>query len=527
MKKLMFLTALMVVHSFSIAQIGPSTVLTIDPDTKLADKHAPFDESFVLKIPIDSMYHENEIKNVRILKRDLAQAVLTATPVTVLSYTKTNLKTNTLQVIVPPLHPNRDYTIFIQYSPRFIIDSLEKVSELILVDNLSAARTYHNLTSRLDEFNRNIQRVLPLDLTTTMISFHNFDSLFNHDLRREFDAARASFVMADGLADDLITLRGLLNSSSLCDLVLRCCNGQPGIPVSNSALKQVSLLVCNSTQLGDAELVNISESEYSITEVLAKWPAAATAASTNRKMLQALAANIGVFESLKDLLTQSTTLAAVSRRADMIRLLGTILDKLSLRKRNFSSHYSVYLRRLDSIRDEGTALTGRPRRIFYYLGYFNFDSNGGDVKTSAGNYIIPELGLVAMATSQTFPTTAFVRPYYGVNISFRPINKNLRFSDIPNLSIWHRLSFTLGATYYSIATNHDEIDDLVSNTCALTGLNYRLGRIVRVGAGATWFRRDNPNPVLPKQVYAMPYISVSLDLDIANLISNVTSQVLK
>ena len=117
-------------------------------------------------------------------------------------------------------------------------------------------------------------------------------------------------------------------------------------------------------------------------------------------------------------------------------------------------------------------------------------------------------------------------PYVGANIYFRPVNKDAPLSLVD--SFGRRFALTFGITLNSIeettdegtavpAANKNRFDLLTSNRALLLGAGFRVTPSIRLCGGALVLREKDPNPLISKiSVAAVPYVSFSLDFDVAS-----------
>lgn len=146
---------------------------------------------------------------------------------------------------------------------------------------------------------------------------------------------------------------------------------------------------------------------------------------------------------------------------------------------------------------------------------------------SAGSYsIIPEIGLAGIYANGHSTDELLVRPYIGVGIYFRPVDKNIPFSNFSN-SFWHRTSIDLGLTVSKLNTGdgQSEFSDLYNNMSVLTGVKYKATRAVSFSMGFAWTQQIDSNPLIDdKSIVALPYFSLSLDVDFASALSKLTGK---
>jgi hypothetical protein len=148
-----------------------------------------------------------------------------------------------------------------------------------------------------------------------------------------------------------------------------------------------------------------------------------------------------------------------------------------------------------------------------------------DIKAASGHYIIPDIGIVNVGSIINNNFQYFLRPYFGVNVSLRAVNKNVPLNDPMNPSVWRRLSIVVGLTTFSITRQGTY--DLFNNKSLFTGIGIRCSRAFRITPGILLYTADNPNPVLPVRYVVAPSLSLSLDLDVASWFSNSTGSVFK
>jgi hypothetical protein len=137
----------------------------------------------------------------------------------------------------------------------------------------------------------------------------------------------------------------------------------------------------------------------------------------------------------------------------------------------------------------------------------------GNYSTFKNYYVSVDAGLVYPFEIDN------VLPYIGVNLYLRPVNK-----DAPLNGLARRFAITIGITVSSVSDGRSETrDDLFGSQALLLGAGLRLLPSVRAGAGALLFRKLDPNPLITrKSLASVPYVSLSLDWDIAKTLRVVT-----
>lgn len=143
-----------------------------------------------------------------------------------------------------------------------------------------------------------------------------------------------------------------------------------------------------------------------------------------------------------------------------------------------------------------------------------------DFKTRAKLQITPDFGYVAYGFQKGF--TSFT-PYLGFHINFRAVDKNIPFQNYPNKTIWHHLSFMTGWTLAGLAQQNKR-ENFFSSNSLLSGLGYKLSNAIRLNAGAMWFYKNDPNPLLDnRKIACTVYTGISIDLDIKEFLQDFTS----
>lgn len=143
-----------------------------------------------------------------------------------------------------------------------------------------------------------------------------------------------------------------------------------------------------------------------------------------------------------------------------------------------------------------------------------------DFKTRAKLQITPDFGYVAYGFQKGF--TSFT-PYLGFHINFRAVDKNIPFKNYPNKTIFHHLSFMTGWTLAGVSRQNKR-ENFFSSNSLLSGLGYKLSNAIRLNAGAMWFYKNDPNPLIDNRKIACTiYTGISIDLDIKEFLQDFTS----
>ena len=167
-----------------------------------------------------------------------------------------------------------------------------------------------------------------------------------------------------------------------------------------------------------------------------------------------------------------------------------------------------------------------------------------DIKTKGGNLFTLDAGFVNIVTKDISNEYVYMpKLYSGLNIYFRPIDKNSRKKNFPknypadpengpdyNIaavnSIWQHLSLTVGLTFG--AMGNSQFDVLYNNAALMIGPGYRVGRFFKINGGMVLLKRNSKNPLISeKKVIGGSFMSVSMDIDIVQGIKDFTSMIFK
>ncbi|RSK38994.1 hypothetical protein [Hymenobacter perfusus] len=175
-----------------------------------------------------------------------------------------------------------------------------------------------------------------------------------------------------------------------------------------------------------------------------------------------------------------------------------------------------------------------------------------DLKTAGGNVLFLDAGLTNIAVPNLRDELVYLpRLYWGVNIYFRPIDKNTRRNRFPKYfdpplktggndsqgygpdygfvtrnSVWQHLSLNLGFTLGTLPNS--EFDNLYNNMSLLVGPAYRFRRAFKVSGGLALLKRTSKHPETSNKVVTPGmYLSLSTDIDFIQGLKDVTSLLFK
>jgi len=140
-------------------------------------------------------------------------------------------------------------------------------------------------------------------------------------------------------------------------------------------------------------------------------------------------------------------------------------------------------------------------------------------------YITADVGLalILFPVDEKPRTRPDLVPYFGLNIYFIPVDKEERLREVvrPGRNFLRRFSVMAGISLIEPRIQKDalNIEGVLGQQVLLTGVGLRPTDYIRLGAGATHFTTRSRNPLSERREYrAAPYVSISVDLDVFELI---------
>lgn len=488
---LMIISYRLVAQSNSSSSNNPE-IIKLDSITFKADKRIPFDREFILemKVPEDIDIQNIFLYNVEI-KRDGASKVIrkledpdnsgNISPKYILG---SKLSGTSLKIFVDPLEPNKNFDIeLVQKFSGKNLNALIKVLYLIHRGGIINAAS---------EFTANLDPDIIEQPTPSIIQKKYYSGTFMYV--NFFHAFRASpFLTAIDHTTTLLPNFAAINAipyqylyaqstaNAIDNAELGSLFSIPDVGAYKKILSGINKISIEKKQdVGDfeieARLKNIKESLI----IVSKLKVLSQSLLLNNGVNPVFISFAGKISGLESALIKSSSIIALNYK----KLVATI---------KADSH-------------------------FMYGKLLIVSSNMETIQTGAGYNLIPEIGI-----ANTFPTghdgmKYIPRIYLGVNINFRPIDKNLKFQNVPREAIfWYRTSLTLGITTKPV--QNKDFGDFFNNTSLLVGINYRFARGIRVSAGPILYRQKNYNPIVEKQILAMaPFLALSFDVDITQAI---------
>lgn len=193
-----------------------------------------------------------------------------------------------------------------------------------------------------------------------------------------------------------------------------------------------------------------------------------------------------------------------------------------------AKHIQVQLKQIsDTIDKNGKLATTDEEAIFQYGKWLSTSTLTKGFSARNGKIVIPDFGLTnVFAHSRNYGVAYLPRPYVGINLMLRPIDKFKDLEEVEWLSGWYRWSITLGVSLGSI--NELDFSDFYNNMSLMIGANYRIHEQIRLGAGAAFLRERNPNPIVDSQrIEPGLYLLATFDFEVLDVLPNVVGKIFK
>ncbi|HSZ34200.1 MAG TPA: hypothetical protein VK772_12870 [Puia sp.] len=505
-------------------------VVRIDPYSRRSPDTAPFDQPFMIFIPIDSSLKEGDL-----FQLDIYQTFRNGKNEQIFRYDSGQLRNYSRIVDSPRTQAFKFVHVFMnmQLTPgaRFginlyhcvtddIFEKLDEINFKIMDRDNTAANDYHDLgklqsvhfsygepikwPSFYDGDNDSIYSPIALK------NHYAYTGFFDNGLRKDYEQILGHDTLISNRLDSL--KKQFLSNRFFTDSLYRC-NCQKDLVATELFADSSKFLIplLNMTYL-DSSLELFGEGYLDIEEF-----------STHKiiKSNQTLA-RIRNLERLKDALINinyffhlSTFAASIphERKKDIYNFILPTIIAIERKIKRMKDAYVDIKMKIKS-------------NHYFFAGERSYSASspvGQDIKTAAGNYIIPDFGLTNFGTTVFNQFGYGIRPYLGVNISLRPIDKSIPIERVIHKGLI-RYSVVLGLTTYQMT--REGTNDLFKNMSLIAAIGYRLSRGCRVNGGVILYRHDNPNPVLQQSYTLGPEVSLSMDLDIVSWISKLTNTVI-
>lgn len=148
-----------------------------------------------------------------------------------------------------------------------------------------------------------------------------------------------------------------------------------------------------------------------------------------------------------------------------------------------------------------------------------------DIKIRNGQTIIPDFGLINIIAFQNDGSIYYIpRPYIGINLHLRPIDKDQSFKTLEKRSFWHYSSISLGLTLGKI--DERGFSDFYNSMSLAIGYNLRVSKQIRVGFGTVLLREEDENPIISrKKIEPALYGNVSFDFNLFETIGKLATKI--
>lgn len=141
-----------------------------------------------------------------------------------------------------------------------------------------------------------------------------------------------------------------------------------------------------------------------------------------------------------------------------------------------------------------------------------------NLKTRNAQVIVPDFGfLVSRQVNSQGEVVVLPRPSIGFNIHIGGIDKNIPLKYLENKNLLrHNFSLAMGITVGKIS--EDGYTDLFNGISPYLGINYRIDKQIRLGAGALFVNDTDINPIAEETIFD-PGIYIMVSFDFENLFS--------
>jgi hypothetical protein len=209
---------------------------------------------------------------------------------------------------------------------------------------------------------------------------------------------------------------------------------------------------------------------------------------------------------------------------------GTIRDKAKQILSDLMYNLSYIEKRQNDI---NKVINAKANEAVWLMG----NTQSKDMQTRGANLFTLDVGIANIWARDLDNLKAYIpKLYYGVNIHFRPIDKNAKFKYLPrkkdrdsvekgnilaHRTIWQYLCLTAGFTIGSLDKNN--FDNFFGGSSLMLGPSLRLTRSFRISAGICFLKRSTLNPLISEKKFTSGvYLSTSLDFDLLGTLGKVT-----
>jgi hypothetical protein len=504
--------------------LARGAVIRIDPYSRRSSDAVPFDKTFVVLYPVDSGMKADQLIQfdikgvgqkgawVHYNADDLGKFARIVDTPAIPGFKYLRIYIN------KQLPPNLRFSMNLYHSvPTAVLDKFDSINYKILKEDPTASDDYHKLAAaQLVGYTKDDRVQWPSyageidDIFNSLALEHddNYLKFFADSLQEDYTKITKADTL---LLDSLNHLRDLLPPKKLFDSLVQC-SCEKGIIAhelfgdSTKFLIPVFNLLYLHESLPDFAEGNLNIKEYEPFRI--KKPEVVAARINNLDSLKASLISISYF-------FQASSFAGTldhAHKMEIYNLIVLLVREVEKRKKEIQEAHKEIRKRISA-------------NHYFFSGERSYGAAapaGQDLHTASGNYIIPDLGLTGFWTFVHGIAQFAIRPYVGVNISFRAIDKTIPLRDVQNKGLLH-WSLVIGLTTYQMT--REGTGDIFKSMSLVGGIAYRWSRGFRTTIGGVLYRRDNANPVKDQSYTIGPQLSASLDLDIVSWISKLTDKV--
>ena len=520
-----FFGILLLLTSYSL-QAQNEVVVKIDPITKVVNKKLPFDKSFIIQIPTESK-DSKTISNVFLYRAFVKKG--NRSPEGRTSFyrkkilgeklkTRFEEKKGSLYIYVDPLDPNTYLDIVLEHKFKG-----KKLDELLAIhahiadgDLVKAKSNYDAMLTWIEQTEADLYPTLPLRVFGRNWDngrWNGYQYDYNH-VKEFYDALIEKPIAAVGTgfvyAIDTSTIAELtkvnFGKMATCAAALDLSSSE--LPPFEGLLPRRSSKFLDFLK-GKRELATTAISKPISEFDLKKRVASLDSSIHQLKLLLAFGENLRLRMSIpEDIIVVTNVMADLT----------DVLLKLKENRDHINDNFS----KIKTVIDTNTNLR--------YTQAFILDNQFSDSKTEAGFRVTPDIGYAVIKAYGNLNNEFIHRPYFGVNITFRPVDKQIRFREYQNRAYWQqvarRVSLNLGVTTSKLPDD-SEFEDLYNKASLLVGINFRIFRGLYISSGGMFLKQINPNPIITEaDVELAPYVGISIDVEINKLLSSVTGKFL-
>ena len=140
--------------------------------------------------------------------------------------------------------------------------------------------------------------------------------------------------------------------------------------------------------------------------------------------------------------------------------------------------------------------------------------------------VVPDVGISTLFLFGHEQTKIHPRPFVGVNLYFRPVDKSIPERNFAKPDLWRIMALQIGLTYGEL--DNKEFSNLFNDFSLMAGPSFRLNRWFRLSVGTVLTKQTDPNPVIATtRTHFGGYFSASLDLDIFSNAGAVKTRIFK